>query len=160
MKVNWTRVALAGILGTILFDMVGILLTHKFWDFPTLLGSKLLGGGHGALLAGVAAHYANGVLIAILYAALEPSLWGSRWARAFTFITAQTVFGVWLFMLPLLGAGFMGLKMGRAIALVTLLRHWAYAIPMVWLSPLQEQLVQPPVTTSAAREEPRLRKAA
>ncbi len=134
MKVNWARAALSGVLGTILFDIVGFLLTHKFWDIPALVGSKLV--GEHALLAGVAAHYANGVLLAIIYAALEPSLWGNRWARALTFITAQTVFGVWLFMLPLLGAGFVGLKMGHAVPLVTLLRHWAYAIPLVLLSPL------------------------
>jgi hypothetical protein len=137
MKVNWLRAALAGIVGTVAFDLAGLVLLQTFWDLPALLGSKIVGEGGLALPVGVAAHYGNGVVLAILYAAIEPSLWGNRWARALTFMTAQTVFGIWLFMLPLLGAGVMGIKMGGTVWLITLLRHWAYAVPLVVLSPLQ-----------------------
>jgi hypothetical protein len=72
MVVNLARAALAAVLGTILFDLVGFLLTRKFWDIPALLGSKLV-ADH-ALLAGLAVHYANGALLGIIYAGLEPSL--------------------------------------------------------------------------------------
>ncbi len=137
MRVNWLRAAVAGIAGTIAFDLAGLLLVRTFWDVPALLGSKIVGQGALALPVGVLAHYGNGIVLAILYSGLEPSLWGNRWARALTFMTAQTVFGVWLFMLPLLGAGVMGLKMGGAIPVITLLRHWIYAVPLVLLSPLQ-----------------------
>jgi hypothetical protein len=138
MKINWLKAGLARIIGTIAFDLAGLVLLQTFWDLPALLGSKIAGEGALALPAGVAAHYGNGVVRAILYAAIEPSLWGKRWARALTFMTAQTVFGVWLFMLPLLGAGVMGLKMGGDVWLISLLRHWAYAVPLVVLSPLQQ----------------------
>lgn len=138
MKVNWLKAALAGVVGTIAFDLAGLALLRTFWDLPVLLGSKIAGEGALALPVGIAAHYGNGAVLAILYAAIEPSLWGNRWARALTFMTAQTVFGVWLFMLPLLGAGVMGLKMGGTVWLITLLRHWAYAVPLVVLSPLQQ----------------------
>lgn len=137
MKVNWMRAALAGIVGTMAFDLVGLLLTGAFWDIPALLGSKLVGEGALAKPVGVLAHYGNGVVLAVLYAGIAPSLWGNSWARALTFITAQTVFGVWLFMLPLLGAGIAGVAMGAATPFITLARHWAYAIPLAWLSPLQ-----------------------
>ncbi len=139
MRVNWRKAALAGIVATIMFDLAGLVLVRTWWDIPALLGSKIVGEGAGlALPVGVAAHYGNGVVLAILYAALEPSLWGNRWARALTFMTAQTIFGVWLFMLPLLGAGLMGLKMGGTVWVITLLRHWAYAVPLVLLSPLRQ----------------------
>jgi hypothetical protein len=52
-----------------------------------------------------------------------------------TFVTVETVFGVWLFMLPLLGAGPLGLKMGLAVPFITLGRHWAYGLALAWLYP-------------------------
>lgn len=59
---------------------------------------------------GILAHYANGAILAIIYAALAPSLRGPSWARALTYVTAETVFGVWLFMMPLLGMGAAGIN--------------------------------------------------
>jgi len=106
MKINWKNAILAGIIGTVLFDLVGFIL-NKSWDIPGLLASKLGGG----LLLGGVAHYSNGIAIAIIYAALAPSLFGPKWFRAVSFITAQTVLGVWFFMLPLLGTGIAGLAM-------------------------------------------------
>ncbi len=131
MRINFTRAIVAGVIGTIAFDLVGLALTGKFWDVPALLASKLVGDG--ALPVGVATHYGIGALLAVIYAGVAPSLWGPRWARALTFITAQTVFGVWLFMLPLLGAGPLGLKAGALMPVISLLRHWAYAVPLALL---------------------------
>lgn len=136
MKVKWDKAVIAGIVGTIVFDLVGFVLTGTFWDIPALLGSKLI--GEGALLAGAVGHYANGVVIAIIYAGLAPSLWGNRWVRALTFITAQTIFGVWLFMMPLLGAGIMGLKAGFQLPIIALARHWAYGLVLAQLYPLEK----------------------
>lgn len=56
--------------------------------------------------------------------------------RALTFITIQTIFGVWLFMLPLLDAGVAGLKMGAMMPVITMVRHWAYGLTLAWLYPL------------------------
>lgn len=131
-KINWGKAIAAGVIGTILFDVIGFVLTGKWWDIPTLLGSKL---GLG-LFGGLAAHYGNGIAIAIIYAAMAPSLFGPNWVRAFSFITAQTILGVWLFMLPLLGAGIAGLNLNGLMPAITLARHFAYAVPLILLLPV------------------------
>ena len=134
MRINFTRSLAAGIIGTVAFDLVGFALTGTFWDIPALLGSKLF--GEGSLVAGVLAHYTNGVVLAVLYGAIAPSLWGNRWARATTFVTAQTIFGVWFFMAPLLGGGPLGLEFGVMFPVIALVRHWAYGAALAALYPL------------------------
>ena len=89
MKINWKKTILAGIIGTIVFDLVGLLLTGSLFDIPRLLGAKLEVG----FVGGLAAHYSNGVLLAVIFAAIAPSLWGPGYARALTFVTIQTIFG-------------------------------------------------------------------
>jgi len=135
-KINWIKAIYAGIAGTILFDIVGWILTGQWWDIPGLLGAKLGVG----LTGGLAAHYGNGVAIAIIYSAMAPSLFGPKWFRALSFVTAQTVMGVWLFMLPLLGAGIAGWDMGKLVPLITLARHFAFAVPLILLIPLATEL--------------------
>ena len=127
--INWKNAIIAGILGTILFDIVGLLLTGKWWDIPSLLGTKT---GLG-MVYGIGGHYGNGVLLAILYAGLAPSLWGPRWLRPIIFVTAEMIALVWLFMLPLLGAGVAGLDASPMMPVITFLRHLAYAIPLIFL---------------------------
>ncbi len=127
--INWKNAILAGIIGTILFDLVGLLLTGNWWDIPGILGAKT---GLG-LAYGVGGHYGNGILLAILFAGLEPSLWGPKWLRPIIFVTAEMIALVWLFMLPLLGAGVAGLDASPMMPLITFLRHLAYAIPLIIL---------------------------
>jgi hypothetical protein len=143
MKINIPKAILAGIVATLVFDLVGFALTGTFWDIPKLLGSKLFEGS--GLAPGVFAHYANGVLLAMIYAGLAPSLKGNRWARATTFIVAQTVFGVYLFMMPLLGAGPFGLHLGIMFPIIALVRHLAYGVTLAAIYPAHLQLgVEPP----------------
>jgi hypothetical protein len=128
-RINWKNAIAAGIAGTVLFDLFGFVMTGQWWDIPALLGDKTgLGTAYGVL-----GHYGNGVLLAILYAGIAPSLWGPHWVRPFIFITGQTVALVWLFMFPLLGAGVAGLDSGPMMAVGSLLRHWVYALPFVFL---------------------------
>ncbi|PKG43830.1 hypothetical protein [Psychroflexus sp. MES1-P1E] len=127
--INWKYAIIAGILGTILFDLVGLLFTGKWWDIPTILGVKT---GLG-LAYGVLGHYGNGILLAILFAGIAPSLWGPKWLRPIIFVTAETIALVWLFMLPLLGAGVAGLDMSPMMPVITIVRHLAYAIPLILL---------------------------
>jgi len=134
MKIDWKRAVLAGVAGTIAFDLLGLLATGQWWDIPGLLGMKL---GMG-LAGGVVAHYANGAILAIIYAGVGPSLWGPGWVRALTYITIQTVFGVWLFMMPLLGMGVAGLGMSAMVPVMTLVRHWGYGLALAWLYPLSQ----------------------
>ena len=127
--INWKNAIIAGILGTILFDIVGLILTGKWWDIPGLLGMKT---GLG-LAYGVIGHYSNGVLLSILFAGIAPSLWGPKWVRPLIFVAGETVALVWLFMLPLLGAGVAGLDASPMMPVITLARHMAYAIPLIFL---------------------------
>ncbi|MGI9547422.1 MAG: hypothetical protein ACR2MM_09315 [Flavobacteriaceae bacterium] len=127
--INWKNAVVAGIIGTVLFDLTGWLINGTWWDIPQLLGAKT---GLG-LVYGVSGHYGNGIFLAVLFAGIAPSLWGPRWARAVLFVVAETVALVWLFMLPLLGAGVAGLDASPLTPLVTLVRHLAYAIPLIVL---------------------------
>lgn len=128
-KINWTKAIVAGVIGTILFDLFGWMMGMGWWDIPTLLGEKT---GLG-LFYGVASHYGNGVLLAILYAGIAPSLWGPHWIRPYIFITAQTIALVWLFMFPLVGAGVAGLNAGPQMAIGSMMRHWVYVIPWIFI---------------------------
>lgn len=135
--INWKKAILAGIAGTLLFDLFGLIMTGQWWDVPALLGDKT---GLG-LSYGIAAHYGNGVLLAVLYSGIRASLWGPQWIRPFLFITAQTIVLVWLFMFPLLGAGVAGVKMGSMTAVGSLLRHWLFAVPFIFI--IHEKQVHP-----------------
>lgn len=128
-KLNWSKAIIAGVLGTILFDIVGLIFTGQWWDIPALLGQKT---GLG-FVYGIFGHYGNGVLLAILYSAIAPHLWGPHWVRPFIFVTAETIALVWLFMLPLLGAGVAGVNQSAMTPVVTLLRHFAFAVPLIFL---------------------------
>ncbi len=127
--INWKNAILAGIIGTILFDLAGLLLTGNWWDIPGTLGAKT---GLG-LAYGVIGHYSNGILLAILFAGIAPSLWGPKWLRPIIFVTGEMIALVWLFMLPLLGAGVAGLDASPMMPVITFLRHLAYAIPLIFL---------------------------
>lgn len=123
MNKQLTQALKGGIGATAAFDIQGLFLTGKFWDIPNLLADKL----HAPFAAGLALHYTLGVVLAVLYIALAPLIPGPRWAKPFVFMTAQTVIGVWLFMMPLLGAGVMGLGVGATFPIISMVRHWAYA---------------------------------
>lgn len=127
--INWKKAILAGAAGTILFDLFGLVMTGQWWDIPALLGEKT---GLG-MVYGVFSHYGNGILLAILFAGIAPSLWGPHWLKPFIFITVQTIALIWLFMFPLLGAGVAGIKMDPMTPVVSLLRHWVYVLPFLYL---------------------------
>ena len=125
-KINWKNAIIAGVVGTLAFDIVGFLFTGTWWDIAGIIGDKTALG----LAYGVLGHYSNGILLAVLYAGIAPSLWGPNWLRALLFVTAETIALVWFFMFPLLGAGIAGTKLAAIIPLVSMLRHWAYGIPL------------------------------
>lgn len=128
-RINWKNSIMAGMAGTVMFDIAGLLLTGEWWDVPELLGAKT---GLG-LIYGVFGHYANGMLLAILYAGIAPSLWGPNWLKPLVFMAAETVALVWLFMFPLLGAGIAGINLSPMVPIVSLTRHLIFAIPLIFL---------------------------
>jgi hypothetical protein len=127
--INWKNAIIAGIAGTILFDIFGFTLSGEWWGTPALLGEKTELG----MAYGVFAHYSNGILLAILYAGIAPSLWGPHWLRPFIFITAQTIALVWFFMMPLLGAGVAGIKADPMMAVGSLFSHWVFVVPFIFI---------------------------
>jgi hypothetical protein len=74
----------SGLVGTVVFDFVGLLLTGK-WSTPMMFGAKLGVG----LAGGVLAHYSNGVILAIIFAGVGLSLWGPNWLRGLTYMFIQ-----------------------------------------------------------------------
>ncbi len=128
-KINWKIAIAAGLAGTVLFDITGLILSGQWWDIAAILGEQT---GLG-MAYGVAGHFGNGILLAVLYAGIAPSIFGPTWLRPFIFITVQTIVLVWMFMFPLLGAGIAGLNVGPEMAIGSMLRHWVYVIPFVFL---------------------------
>jgi hypothetical protein len=134
MRIDLARALLAGIAGTIVFDLVGLAITGTLWDIPTLLAGRLAE----PFGAGIVLHYTIGTTLAVIYAALAPSLPGDGWGKAVFFMTAQTVLGVWFFMMPLVGAGVAGLGMNTAFPLISLVRHWGYAAALGLIYPVED----------------------
>ncbi len=128
-KINWKNAIIAGVLGTILFDLAGLVLAGQWWDIPALLGEKTgLGLGYGVI-----GHYSNGILLGILYAGIAPSLWGPNWLRPLIFMAAETIALVWFFMFPLLGAGVAGVNMDPMAPVASMIRHLLFAVPFIFL---------------------------
>ena len=128
-KINWKNAIIAGIVGTLLFDLTGLALTGQWWDIPKLLGTKTgLGQAYGLV-----GHYGNGILLAILFSGIAPSLWGPKWFRPFLFITAEVIALVWFFMMPLLGIGVAGLEKSNMMPVISLLRHFMFVSPWIFL---------------------------
>ena len=113
--IRWKRAALAGLLGTVVFDLIGV-LSNGQWSTPAMLAGKL----GLPFVGGVAAHYGNGILLAIIFAGVGPSLWGANWLRGLTFMFVEEIFGVWLFLNRLLGMGIAGLKGGTMMPVISM----------------------------------------
>lgn len=127
---SWKRAIIAGILATIGFDVVmyiDIAINPNNPDIPAMLGTKLIGEENGGIIFGHIGHFINGILLAIIFAALNPYIPGKNAVvKALLFSTVETIFGVWMLVLPLLGAGFAGMLAPGALWLVTLIRHIGY----------------------------------
>jgi hypothetical protein len=83
--IRWTRAVVPGLLGTVVFDRVGLLLTGT-WSTPMTLDAKFKIG----LAGGIVAHHVNRVLPAVVFARVGPSPWGPDWLR----VTPAAVSGV------------------------------------------------------------------
>ncbi len=126
-KINWNNAIIGGVIGTFAFDIFGFFFTATWWEIPWLLIEKTSFG----VAYGVFSQFLIGVLLAIIYAGIAPSLWGSTWFKSLFFVTAETIALVWFFMFPLLGACISGTRMAEFIPLISLVRHMAYGAP-VW----------------------------
>ncbi|WCK52965.1 hypothetical protein PP175_16245 [Aneurinibacillus sp. Ricciae_BoGa-3] len=113
---------------------IDIAITGIPVDIPVLLGSKLIGERSGTLFAGHLVHLLNGIVLAIIFFALIPHMPGrNNIVKGVLFAVAELIVGVGLFMLPIMGAGIIGLGMAKAIPMITLLRHVAYGNGIGWV---------------------------
>lgn len=126
--ITWIKAGLAGIIGTLLFDLAGLAIAGTWWDIPGVLAKAVGLPFPVALLM----HYGNGVALAVIYAALSPTLFGPGWFRAIFYTTVETVMLVWFLLFPLLGLGIAGLEGGALFPILSMTRHWAYAIPLAY----------------------------
>lgn len=62
MKINWIKAGIAGVIGTLLFDIVGLLFTGTWWDIPGVLAQAVGLPFPIALLM----HYGNGIALAAI----------------------------------------------------------------------------------------------
>lgn len=134
MKINWIKAGAAGVAGTVLFDIVGLLFTGTWWDIPGVLSQAIGLPFPIALMM----HYGNGIALAAIYAAMAPSLFGPGWFRAILFTSLETVMLVWFLLFPLLGLGIAGLEAGIIYPILSMTRHWAYALPLTYFFPVKE----------------------
>ena len=137
MKINWKKTFLAGVIGTLFFDLTGFLFTGTWWDIPHVLAQAVGVPLPVALLM----HFGNGVALAAIYAALAPSLVGPGWFRALSFTTLETVMLVWFLLFPLLGLGIAGLEGGILFPVLSMFRHWLYAIPLAYFFKVENEEV-------------------
>lgn len=136
--IDWMRAAMAGVVGTAAFDLLGLLANGK-WSTPAMLAAKL----ELPFVGGVAAHYGNGVLLAIIFAGVGPSLWGPNWFRGLTYMLAEEIFGVWLFLNPILGMGVAGLKAGPMVPIISLAKHLVFGLVLAFLYRVTESSTSP-----------------
>jgi membrane protein DedA with SNARE-associated domain len=136
---------LAGLAATVEMAMVQIIVLAVFTELPSSVPERVLRAlvalsptGHGLLPSPLATPAAGllfipaGILWAIVYALwMEPRLQGSDWLKGVTFSLAPTVFS-WLVVLPVLGAGPLGLRLdgGQVLAASELARHVTFGVAL------------------------------
>jgi len=76
-------------------------------------------------------HYGNGVALAAIFGAMAIPLPGPLWLRAILFTSLETVMLVWFLLFPLLGLGLAGLEGGLIFPVLSMVRHWLFAIHLV-----------------------------
>ncbi len=128
-NLNFKSILLAGFIGTMMFDVFGLIMMGQWWDIPALLSGKM----SAPLTVGVIAHYMNGFFLALLFSVSKDFLLGPNWLKPLLFISIQTVVIVWLFMFPMLDLGIGGIKGGMMMPIASLMRHWVFAVPMIFL---------------------------
>lgn len=127
MKIQWIRAAAAGIIGTAVMTLVGAWIVPMLGmpaSNPALMVAGILGG---STLLGWIGHFAIGIMLALIYAAVMPSLAGAPAGRGAMFSLAPWLVAM-LVVSPLLGLGFF-LSSG-ALAFVSLISHLFYGLAM------------------------------
>ena len=126
-RLNWTRLIVGGLVGTAAMTLVmrmGQAMGLPPMDIGAMLGSKL----GGSVVLGWVAHFVNGTVLAIIYAALFVTrLPGPGFVRGALYALLPWIF-LQLIVMPMMGHGLFGGSFGAAIG--TLVAHLVYGAVM------------------------------
>lgn len=129
IKANWTRALFGGVVGTVVFTLMGKFMAPHVIGQPmdvAALLAPMLGGSH---TAGVIAHYVTGTVvipIAYLFLGLR-YLPGQAWLRGAIFLIPIYLVAMVVIM-PILGQGFFFDSPPKAM--VALMGHVAFGLCM------------------------------
>ncbi len=127
---------MAGFLGTLAFYVaayVDMAITGVPLDISVVLGQLIAGEHESAYIIGNVAHIANGIGLTLFfgYVFLPIStrvMKGRIWLHGLVFGVIVTIVGVWLVMLPALGAGIAGLNIAPEVPAMTMFRHIVFGL--------------------------------
>ena len=137
MKNNkFLYLVMAGFLGTLAFYVaayVDMAITGVPLDISVVLGQLIAGEHESAYIIGNVAHIANGIGLTLFfgYVFLPIStrvMKGRIWLHGLVFGVIVTIVGVWLVMLPALGAGIAGLNIAPEVPAMTMFRHIVFGL--------------------------------
>jgi len=137
MKNNkFLYLVMAGFLGTLAFYVaayVDMAITGVPLDISVVLGQLIAGEHESAYIIGNVAHIANGVGLTLFfgYVFLPIStrvMKGRIWLHGLVFGVIVTIVGVWVVMLPALGAGIAGLNIAPEVPAMTMFRHIVFGL--------------------------------
>jgi hypothetical protein len=133
---KFTRLVIAGILGTLAFNGVmyaDIAITGISLDIVATMGSLTVGESEYTEIIGHVIHFVNGIGLSLLFGYIALPL-SKKIIKlpviiyAIIFVLVELVIAVWFAMLPMLGAGIAGLNIGPEVAVMTFARHVVFGI--------------------------------
>jgi len=135
-KNKFLYLVMAGFLGTLAFYVaayVDMAITGVPLDISVVLGQLIAGEHESAYIIGNVAHIANGIGLTLFfgYVFLPIStrvMKGRIWLHGLVFGVIVTIVGVWLVMLPALGAGIAGLNIAPEVPAMTMFRHIVFGL--------------------------------
>lgn len=102
MRINWSRAALAGLLGTGTMTAVGLWIAPMM-GMPAMNPATMLAGAMGgSAVLGWVGHLMIGTVLALIYAVLAPRLPGAPWTRGALYGLAPWLLAQ-LVVIPMMG---------------------------------------------------------
>ncbi len=123
MRINWSRAALAGLLGTAVMTAVGVWVAPMMGMPPMKPATMLAGAMGGSTVLGWAGHLMIGTVLALIYATVAQWLPGAPWLRGALYGLAPWLMAQ-LVVIPMMG---MPVFSGSAVTAVgSLIGHLVY----------------------------------
>jgi uncharacterized membrane protein YagU involved in acid resistance len=111
MTRNWGKAIVAGLIGTLVMTVVGLYVAPLMGLEPMNPAVMLAGQMGGNMMLGWIAHFMIGIILAVIYAIVAPSIPGAPVVRGALFGIAPWLFAM-VIMMPMMGMPmFMGAMM-------------------------------------------------